>query len=115
MPTITAKIQLYVNESQAEILRLTSKTYQKACNWLSEKVVVSKNLNQRQLNNLYYKELRQRFGLKSQMAQSVMKTVIASYKSAQANGHEWSLVICSRGFNRCTSSNRESPCQKPLC
>ena len=92
MTTITAKIQLYVNESQAESLRLTSKTYQKACNWLSEIVVVSKNLNQLQLNNLYYKELRQRFGLKSQMAQSVMKTVIASYKSAQSNGHEWSLV-----------------------
>ena len=92
MTTITAKIQLYVNESQAESLRLTSKTYQKACNWLSEKVFVSKNLNQLQLNNLYYKELRQRFGLKSQMAQSVMKTVIASYKSAQSNGHEWSLV-----------------------
>ncbi|CEA05116.1 hypothetical protein BN1050_02316 [Metalysinibacillus saudimassiliensis] len=69
MPTITAKIQLYVNESQAESLRLTSKTYQKACNWLSEKVVVSKNLNQRQLNNLYYKELRQRFGLKTDCLQ----------------------------------------------
>lgn len=92
MTTITAKIQLYVNESQAESLRLTIKTYQKACNWLSEKVFVSKNLNQIQLNNLYYKELRQRFGLKSQMAQSVMKTVIASYKSAQSNRHEWSLV-----------------------
>ena len=65
MTTITAKIQLYVDESQAESLRLTIKTYQKACNWLSEKVFVSKNLNQIQLNNLYYKELRQRFGLKS--------------------------------------------------
>lgn len=92
MTTITAKIQLYVNESQAESLRLTSRGYQKACNWLSEKVFVSKNLNQIQLNNLFYQELRQRFGLKSQMAQSVMKTVIASYKSAQSNGHEWSLV-----------------------
>lgn len=92
MTTITAKIQLYVNESQAESLCLTSRGYQKACNWLSEKVFVSKNLNQIQLNNLFYQELRQRFGLKSQMAQSVMKTVIASYKSAQSNGHEWSLV-----------------------
>lgn len=92
MLTVTAKIQLYVNESQAESLRLTSKAYQKACNWLSEKVFGSKNLNQVQLNNLFYQELRRIFGLKSQMAQSVMKTVIASYKSAQSNGHEWSCV-----------------------
>jgi len=92
MTTITAKIQIYTNESQAESLRLTSRAYQKACNWLSEKVFVSKNLNQVQLNNLFYKELRHLFGLKSQMAQSVMKTVIASYKSAQSNGHEWSIV-----------------------
>lgn len=92
MITMTAKIQLYVNESQAESLRLTSKAYQKACNWLSEKVFSSKNLNQAQLNKLFYQELRQQFGLKSQMAQSVMKTVIASYKSARSNGHEWSLV-----------------------
>lgn len=92
MITITAKIQLYVNKSQAESLHLTSKAYQKACNWLSESVFCSKNLNQVQLHNLFYQELRQRFGLKSQMAQSVMKTVIASYKSAQSNGHKWSLV-----------------------
>ena len=26
------------------------------------------------------------------MAQSVMKTVIARYKSAKSNGHEWSLI-----------------------
>ena len=96
MVTITAKIQLYVNESQAESLRLTSRAYQKACNWLSGEVFCSKNLNQMQLNKLFYHELRQRFGLKSQMAQSVMKTVIASYKSAQSNGHEWSLVHYKR-------------------
>ena len=72
MTTITAKIQIYTNESQAESLRLTSRAYQKACNWLSEKVFVSKNLNQVQLNNLFYKELRHLFGLKSQMAQHLL-------------------------------------------
>ena len=92
MTTITAKIRIYVTEEQEESLRITSKAYQKACNWLSEKVFNSKNLNQAQLNKLFYKELRDTFGLKSQMAQSVMKTVIASYKSAQSNGHSWSLV-----------------------
>lgn len=92
MLTITAKIQIYTNSEQVESLRITAKAYQKACNWLSEKVFTSKNLNQSQLNALYYRDLRNRFGLKSQMAQSVMKTVIASYKSVKSNKHEWSLV-----------------------
>ena len=96
MTTITAKIQIYVTDHQEESLKITSRAYQKACNWLSEKVFSSKNVNQAQLNNLFYKELRDTFGLKSQMAQSVMKTVIASYKSAQSNGHDWSLIHYKR-------------------
>ena len=93
MSTITAKIQVYVSDSQAESLRITIKAYRKACNWLSKYVFETKNLNQVSLHNLYYAELRNQFGLKSQMAQSVMKTVIARYKSLQSNGHEWSLVV----------------------
>lgn len=90
--TITAKIQIYVPEEQEERLHLTTKASQEACNFLSRKVVESKELNQFKLNSLYYKELRNRFGLKSQMAQSVIKTVIARYKSAKSNGHDWHLV-----------------------
>ena len=96
MPTITAKVQIYVQEEQAESLRITTKAYRKACNYLSEKVFSSKELNQSNLNGLYYKDLRSRFGLKSQMAQSVMKTVIARYKSAKSNGHEWNLIQFKR-------------------
>lgn len=66
--------------------------YREACNWLSEQIFETKNLNQFSLNKLYYSNLRNLFGLKSQMAQSVMKTVISRYKGAKANGHKWSLV-----------------------
>ena len=90
--TITAKVQIYVQEEQVESLVITTKAYRRACNFLSEKVFISKELNQVKLNNLYYKELRNFFGLKSQMAQSVMKTVIARYKSVKSNGHEWHLI-----------------------
>lgn len=90
--TITAKIQIYVPKKDIESLESTMTTYQKACNWLSEKVFQTKELKQPKLNSFYYQEIRQRFGLKSQMAQSVMKTVIARYKSAKSNGHEWTQV-----------------------
>ncbi len=96
MSTITAKIQNYVSNYQSESLRVTINAYRKACNWLSEHVFETKNLNQSKLNHLYYSDLRNQFELKSQMAQSVMKTVIARYQSAKSNGHEWSLIQFKR-------------------
>ncbi|MBS5909211.1 IS200/IS605 family element transposase accessory protein TnpB [Paenibacillus macerans] len=92
MSTITAKIQIYVPHEHTEMLIKTTKAYRESCNYLSVIVFKTKELNQRTLNDLYYQELRSRFGLKSQMAQSVIKTVIARYKSAQVGGHDWNLV-----------------------
>lgn len=92
MTTITAKIRIYASDNQAESLKMTTNAYRKACNWLSKHIFETKNLNQVSLNNLYYSDLRNQFGLKSQMAQSVMKTVIARFKSAKSNGHKWSLI-----------------------
>ena len=92
MATVTAKVQIYVSPfRRRKSLDPPTSTY-KACNWLSGKVFETKELNQRNLNILYYKELRNSFGLKSQMAQSVMKTVLARYKSAKSNGHTWNQV-----------------------
>lgn len=96
MTTITAKIQIFVPTSDVVNLDLTIQAYRQACNWLSEHVFLTKELNQRKLNESYYRELRTLFGLKSQMAQSVMKTVIARYKSSKSNGHEWKQVTFTR-------------------
>ncbi|UOY92320.1 hypothetical protein MUG87_18110 [Ectobacillus sp. JY-23] len=92
MTTITAKIQIYTSDNQFESLKVTTNAYRKACNWLSKHIFKTKNLNQANINSLYYADLRNQFALKSQMAQSVMKTVIARYKSAKSNGHDWSLI-----------------------
>lgn len=70
--------------------------YRSACDWLSGHVFETGDLDQASLNDSHYAELRQRFGLKSQMAQSVKKTVIARYKSARSNGHAWSRVEFKR-------------------
>jgi putative transposase len=96
MSTITAKIQIYVPRADAENLKITVITYRRTCNWLSEKVFHTKELNQSKLNNLYYYEIRDTFGLKSQMAQSAMKTVIARYKSTKSNGHPWTQIEFKR-------------------
>ena len=41
------------------------------------------------MNKALYYDLRERFGLKSQMSQSVMKTVIARFKTILENEHQW--------------------------
>ena len=64
----------------------------KALNYVSEYVYNNNCLNQKQINNDTYYCLREIFGLKSQMAQSVMKTVIAKYKTNKSNGHDFTLV-----------------------
>jgi putative transposase len=92
MATINAKIQIYVPPEKVESLVFTIRSYRKACNFVSQKIFETKILKQRPIHDLYYHELRSTFGLKSQMAQSVIKTVIARYKSAKSNGHNWSLI-----------------------
>jgi len=92
MFTVTAKIQLYVPDQYRDILFESLQAYRNACNWLSLRVHQSKDLSQASLNKKHYYDIRTLFGLGSQMSQSVMKTVIARYRSAKSNGHEWTLV-----------------------
>nr|WP_242704085.1 transposase [Enterococcus sp. 669A] len=93
MNVLTAKIQLYVPDEKDQVnLMQTMTAYQNACNWLSQQVFQSKVLKQFLLNELYYRKLRECFGLKAQMTQSVMKTVIAKYKTCKSNGHAWTQI-----------------------
>lgn len=64
----------------------------KALNYISKYVYDNNCLKQAELNKATYTYLREKFGLKSQMAQSVMKTVIAKYKTNKSNGHDFTLV-----------------------
>ena len=87
--TRTAKIQLIVPSEYYELLINTANTYRNACNFVSEYVFKTHNLKQFSLNQELYYELREKFGLGSQMTQSVFKTVIARYKTIQTNQHQW--------------------------
>jgi putative transposase len=90
--TITAKIKIHPTLGQQSLLQETIRSYQKGCNFVSEIVFQTKQLAQLKLHKMTYEALRSEYALRSQMAQSVMKTVIARYKSAQSNGHNWTIV-----------------------
>ncbi len=95
--TITAKLKLNVSEDIKAPLLETIAAYTKACNYVSEIVFESRQLVQPKLHTMTYETLRADYGMKSQMAQSVMKSVIARYRSARGNGHEWALIKFDRG------------------
>lgn len=72
--TITAKIQISATADDKVLLNKTMSVYRDACNYVSDYVFRTHDLKQISLNKALYSTLRERFGLKSQMAQSVFKT-----------------------------------------
>ena len=87
--TITAKIQISISAKYKPLLDNTMSAYRDACNYVSNYIFRTHDLKQFSLNKVLYSDLRERFGLKSQMAQSVFKTVIARYKTILENQNEW--------------------------
>lgn len=90
--TITSKIQIYPTDEQIEKLIKTMIEVRKALNYISRYVYDNNCLNQSKINKDTYYQLREAYHLKSQIAQSVMKTVIAKYKTNKSNGHDFTLV-----------------------
>ena len=87
--TLTAKVKILPDDIQAGLLEKTLQAYTDACNHVSGFVLRSRSLSLPALNNALYRELRDKFGLRSQMAQSVLKTVVARYKTVLANEGKW--------------------------
>lgn len=87
--TATVKIQILPSQSEKVLLDNTISVYRNACNFVSDYVFCTHDLKQFSLNKALYSNLRELFGLKSQMTQSVFKTVIARYKTVLENRKEW--------------------------
>lgn len=87
--TITAKIQISATDNDRALLNKTMSVYSDACNYVSDYVFRTHDLKQFSLNKILYAKLREKFGLKSQMTQSVFKTVIARYKTILENESKW--------------------------
>jgi IS605 OrfB family transposase len=87
--TITAKVQIIVTDADKTLLEETMSAYCAACNYVSDYVFKTHNLSQVQLNKALYYDLREKYSLKAQMAQSVLKTVIARYKTILETESKW--------------------------
>ena len=87
--TITAKVQIVATNADKVLLDETMSVYRDACNFVSDYVFQTHDLKQFSLNKVLYSTLREKYGLKSQMAQSVLKTVIARYRTILENQNEW--------------------------
>ena len=74
------QIQLKPTPEQAGSLEKTIRRFNEACNWLAGKAFERKLANRFGLHKLYYYELREQFGLPSQMACLVSAQVSAAYK-----------------------------------
>ena len=73
-----------VSPEQEILFRQMTEQYRQACNFVSQYIFDNQfNLAYQNLNQALYRNLRERFGLKSQLAQSSIKTVIARYKTVK--------------------------------
>ena len=82
--TKTVKLRINVTPEQETLFRQATEQYRQACNFVSQYIFDNAfDLAYLSLNRALYAEIRSRFGLKSQMAQSCIKTVIAKYKTVK--------------------------------
>ena len=84
--TTTLKVRLMAGESDRESLVRTASAYRDACNFVSDHVFDTGDGKVYSLNKALYPALRSDYGLKAQMAQSVLKTVVAKYATVRSNG-----------------------------
>lgn len=80
---VTIKVKLKIPNSETALsFSKTTEQYRQACNYVSEYIFNHDfDMKQSRLNKELYAKLRNLFSLKSQMAQSVIRTVIARYKT----------------------------------
>ena len=86
LQTRTAKLRIFPDEEQSVLLLDTMRAYTSACNFVSDLISSDKvKADRYRVHDAGYRDIRFRFSLPSQMAQSVIRTVFASLKSLESN------------------------------
>lgn len=83
--TVTIKVKLKLTGSfDGTAFAKTMEQYRQACNEVSQYMFDHDfEMTQKKLNKALYQVLRTKYGLKSQMAQSAIRTTVARYKTVQ--------------------------------
>lgn len=80
--TKTIKLRIHVTPEQEILFRQMTEQYRQACNFISKYIFDNQfNLAYHNLNKNLYNDLRNLFNLKSQLAQSTIRTTITKYKT----------------------------------
>ena len=87
--SITIKLKILVKPSEKQILCDTMKAYSNACNYVSEYIYKTHNLSRYSVQKDTYYQVRDIYGLKSQMSVSCVRTVIATYRTILENQRDW--------------------------
>ena len=86
LQTRTAKLRIFPDEEQSGLLLDTMKAYTSACNYVSDLIASGRvKADRYRVHDAGYRDVRFRFSLPSQMAQSVIRTVFASLESLESN------------------------------
>jgi putative transposase len=76
---LTLRIQLLPDKKQADQLKTTMERFNQACSWLAEQAFEIKTTNKISLQQRFYYELRQQFGLSALMASICIRHVGGTY------------------------------------
>lgn len=82
---ITIKVKLVLHDPADECkFHYTMEQYRQACNFISQYIFDHDfPMNQLKIQKEIYRDIREKFGLKSMMAQSAIRSVIARYKTVK--------------------------------
>ena len=86
---VTAKVQIHPERQVHKSLDRSMVQYSLACDRISSYCFENKCLKRETIHHDLYEELRDRFGLKSQMACSAIITVISKYKAILSEERQW--------------------------
>ena len=93
----TAKFRLNVSDIDNDCFLSTVQAYTKACGYVSHYIYETHNLKQLSLHKELYFSLRDLFFLRSQQAQSVIRTVIARYRASLSSKQPWTEIKFKQG------------------
>ena len=90
--TLTSKVRILPDEESKALLLDTMHVYREACSYVSVHIFASQCMHHRTLHDDLYYDLRSKFGLRAQMAESVIKTVLSKYRTLDSSHRPWTLI-----------------------